>query len=48
MRDVAGVQAELKWPNDLLVGDRKLAGILAESIVGSSRDGPAPSSSASA
>jgi BirA family transcriptional regulator, biotin operon repressor / biotin---[acetyl-CoA-carboxylase] ligase len=33
--DVAGVQAELKWPNDLVVGDRKLAGILAE------RDGDA-------
>ncbi|GAA4593230.1 BirA family biotin operon repressor/biotin-[acetyl-CoA-carboxylase] ligase [Actinoplanes octamycinicus] len=27
---VAGVQAALKWPNDLLVGDRKCAGILAE------------------
>ncbi len=25
-----GVRATLKWPNDLLVGDRKLAGILAE------------------
>ncbi len=25
-----GVRAGLKWPNDLLVGDRKLAGILAE------------------
>ena len=27
---VAGFTAELKWPNDLVVGDRKLAGLLAE------------------
>jgi BirA family biotin operon repressor/biotin-[acetyl-CoA-carboxylase] ligase len=27
---VAGVEAQLKWPNDLLVGGAKLAGILAE------------------
>jgi BirA family transcriptional regulator, biotin operon repressor / biotin---[acetyl-CoA-carboxylase] ligase len=27
---VAGVEAGLKWPNDLVVDDRKLAGILAE------------------
>lgn len=26
----AGVRAELKWPNDVLVGGRKLGGILAE------------------
>jgi BirA family biotin operon repressor/biotin-[acetyl-CoA-carboxylase] ligase len=29
----AGVRAELKWPNDLLVGSRKLAGVLAESVL---------------
>ena len=27
---VAGLDARLKWPNDILVGERKLAGILAE------------------
>jgi len=31
---VAGVRADLKWPNDLLVGERKLAGVLAESMLG--------------
>ena len=30
---VAGVNAALKWPNDLVVGDRKLAGMLAEAEV---------------
>jgi BirA family biotin operon repressor/biotin-[acetyl-CoA-carboxylase] ligase len=27
-----GVPAEVKWPNDLMVGERKLAGILAEAV----------------
>ena len=34
LRTVAEVPAELKWPNDVLVHDRKVAGILAE-VVGS-------------
>ena len=28
--EVAGFRPELKWPNDIVVGDRKLAGLLAE------------------
>lgn len=31
LRQYAGIAAHLKWPNDVLVGDRKLAGILCES-----------------
>jgi BirA family transcriptional regulator, biotin operon repressor / biotin---[acetyl-CoA-carboxylase] ligase len=30
--EVAGITASIKWPNDLVVGDRKLAGILAETV----------------
>jgi BirA family biotin operon repressor/biotin-[acetyl-CoA-carboxylase] ligase len=29
-RDIAQVSPDLKWPNDLLVGESKLAGVLAE------------------
>lgn len=31
-----GLRPDLKWPNDLLIGRRKLAGILAEGVAGSS------------
>jgi BirA family biotin operon repressor/biotin-[acetyl-CoA-carboxylase] ligase len=30
VRAVTGVEARLKWPNDLLLGERKVAGVLAE------------------
>jgi BirA family biotin operon repressor/biotin-[acetyl-CoA-carboxylase] ligase len=33
VRRVTGVQATCKWPNDVMVGDRKLAGILTEASV---------------
>lgn len=32
VREVAQVDARLKWPNDVLVEDRKLAGILAQRV----------------
>jgi BirA family transcriptional regulator, biotin operon repressor / biotin---[acetyl-CoA-carboxylase] ligase len=34
-----GLQADIKWPNDLCVGERKLCGILAETV--ETTDGPA-------
>ncbi|MFY9916209.1 MAG: biotin--[acetyl-CoA-carboxylase] ligase [Nocardioidaceae bacterium] len=32
LRKDAGVEAGLKWPNDVLVGDRKVAGLLVERV----------------
>jgi BirA family transcriptional regulator, biotin operon repressor / biotin---[acetyl-CoA-carboxylase] ligase len=37
---VAGIEVKLKWPNDLVVGDRKLAGLLAEADVPAGADRP--------
>jgi BirA family transcriptional regulator, biotin operon repressor / biotin---[acetyl-CoA-carboxylase] ligase len=36
IRAAAGVTADLRWPNDLLIGDRKAGGILVEASVQSS------------
>ncbi len=36
-----GLRAELKWPNDLLLGRRKLAGILSEGVGAGAAAGPA-------
>ncbi|HVC71399.1 MAG TPA: biotin--[acetyl-CoA-carboxylase] ligase [Acidimicrobiales bacterium] len=38
----ADVEARLKWPNDLLVGEKKIGGILAESVADSVADGAGP------
>ena len=32
LREAAGVRTDIKWPNDLLSGERKVCGILAEAI----------------
>ncbi len=34
LEELAGIRAGLKWPNDLVVEDRKIAGVLAESSLG--------------
>jgi BirA family biotin operon repressor/biotin-[acetyl-CoA-carboxylase] ligase len=36
-RELAGVEPVLKWPNDLLLGEAKLAGVLAEAEFAGSR-----------
>lgn len=32
LREMEGIDADIKWPNDVLVGDRKICGILSEVI----------------
>jgi BirA family transcriptional regulator, biotin operon repressor / biotin---[acetyl-CoA-carboxylase] ligase len=32
LREACGVETDIKWPNDLLSGERKICGILAEAI----------------
>ena len=32
LREAAGLETDIKWPNDLLSGERKICGILAEAI----------------
>ncbi len=39
VEQVAGIAVALKWPNDLVVGDRKLAGLLAEADLGTPASG---------
>jgi BirA family biotin operon repressor/biotin-[acetyl-CoA-carboxylase] ligase len=42
----SGLPTVIKWPNDLLVGRRKLAGILAESVARDSTDPHGPAKAA--
>jgi biotin-[acetyl-CoA-carboxylase] ligase BirA-like protein len=39
LREEVGVQCQIKWPNDLLVGGKKIAGILCNSVEGGSAKG---------
>ncbi len=32
LRDACAVETDIKWPNDVLAGDKKLCGILAETV----------------
>ena len=32
LREAAGLETDIKWPNDLLSGERKICGILAEAL----------------
>jgi len=42
-----GLEPMLKWPNDVIVGERKLAGILAETVPDAPPDAPGPEGPAS-
>lgn len=32
LREACGIEADIKWPNDIMVNERKLCGILAETV----------------
>ncbi len=36
LEELSGVKTRIKWPNDIYLGDRKLGGILCESVAGKS------------
>jgi BirA family biotin operon repressor/biotin-[acetyl-CoA-carboxylase] ligase len=39
LREAGGVEARLKWPNDIVHGDKKLGGVLSEGVSGSGGEG---------
>jgi BirA family biotin operon repressor/biotin-[acetyl-CoA-carboxylase] ligase len=39
VREVSGLEAGLKWPNDLVIGGKKLGGILCEAVTGAAAGG---------
>ncbi len=47
VRETANVQADVKWPNDVIVGDRKMAGVLAQRATPEADSPPSFSASAS-
>lgn len=36
LRDLYSITSDIKWPNDILVGEKKISGILSETVTGAS------------